>query len=207
MLLSNSYQKQFIFECQSLARIQQELDISLILRHPFIIYFYCAYETPSCYALVSEYALGGEFFTLLKKSIKLPELHSKFYFCEIALALDYLHNRLRIVYRDLKPENILLDAYGHIKLCDFGFAVNINNDRTLIDGCGTAMYISPEIATGKKSHGFPVDWWSLGCILFEMLSGYAPFGDTEKMSKFEIFNNINRNNIQYPIFMPSNAKK
>jgi serine/threonine protein kinase len=66
-----------------------------------------------------EYCLGGELFTLMKKNSKLPEEHCKFYFCEISLALDYLHNKLSIVYRDLKPENILIDSSGHIKLCMF----------------------------------------------------------------------------------------
>jgi len=129
----------------------------------------------------------------MKKNHKLSEEVSKFYFCEISIALNYLHKKLNIVYRDLKPENILLDYAGHIKLCDFGFAVTLGDDKpALQDGCGTAMYVAPEIASGfNQNHGYPVDWWGLGCVLVEMLTGEAPFGDTEKMSKFEIFNNIN----------------
>jgi len=119
---------------------------------------------------------------------------------------------------DLKPENVLIDATGHIKLCDFGFATklqSINTDdddnsdgKGLTDGCGTAMYIAPEIANGftKQSHGFPVDWWALGCILFEMLTGEAPFGDSDTLSKFEIFTNILEAPIRLPWLMKSTLK-
>ncbi len=111
--------------------------------------------------------------------------------------------------RDLKPENILIDAYGHIRLCDFGFSTECNSEMDeLTDGCGTAMYIAPEIASGftKFGHGFGVDWWALGCILHEMLTGEAPFGDSDHMTKFEIFNNINEKNPSFPLFMNQSIK-
>lgn len=162
----------------------------------------------ACIAIVLEYCIGGELYNIMKKNNKLSEEVSKFYFCEIAVALNYLHKKLNIVYRDLKPENILLDYAGHIKLCDFGFAVTLGDDKpALQDGCGTAMYVAPEIASGfNQNHGHPVDWWGLGCVLVEMLTGEAPFGDTEKMSKFEIFNNINGNPPRLGMSMKSSIK-
>jgi serine/threonine protein kinase len=108
-----------------------------------------------------------------------------------------------------------------VKLCDFGFAAKMaqsgitlgmgtstNSESTLMDGCGTAMYVAPEIAEGfmKRAHGFPVDWWSLGCVLFEMLTGTAPFGDTEKMSKFEVFNNIAHRDVSCPLLWSKQLK-
>lgn len=202
--------KELIHSCDSATRIQQEMEISNRLSHPFIIHFFGAFETPAYIAMVLEYAVGGELYTVMKKAHKFPEEQAKFYFCEIALALDYLHNKLGIVYRDLKPENILIDRLGHVKLCDFGFAVPLGTDQSdvLKDGCGTAMYVAPEIAGGfmKRAHGFPVDWWSLGCVLMEMTTGNAPFGDTANMSKFEVFNNINSNSVSYPIFMNADLK-
>ena len=186
--------KAYINETQCLTRLNQEIAVLQVVDHPFIIHCFGGFETEKCVAMVFEYAHGGELFTLMKKRNKMPEQWAKFYFSETALALSYLHDKLGILYRDLKPENILLDYDGHVKLCDFGFAVSHSNeDDPLHDGCGTAMYVAPEIAGGfmKCAHSFPVDWWSLGCVLSEMVSGYPPFGDTDSSSKFEIFNNIN----------------
>ena len=132
-------------------------------------------KAPGAIGLVFEFASGGELFTRMKKQVKFSENVARFYFSEVASALGYLH-AMNIVYRDLKPENILLDCEGHIKLCDFGFASFMSSsDALLHDGCGTAMYVAPEIASGhmKKAHGLPVDWWGLGCILYEMLVGKA----------------------------------
>ena len=125
--------------------------------------------------MVFDYAFGGELYNRMKKDHKMNESVAKFYFCEIAMSLHYLHDEMKIVYRDLKPENVLLDCSGHVKICDFGFSVSLDSDNSdgLKDGCGTAMYIAPEVASGftKMSHGFPVDWWGLGCILYEMVAG------------------------------------
>ena len=114
------------YSCQ--ARLQQEIDILQNADHPFIAHCFGGYSTPGSIALVFEYAFGGELYTRMKQFNSMPIMHAKFYFAEIACALDYLHNTLNIVYRDLKPENILIDIHGHVKLCDFGFAVPL--------GCG-----------------------------------------------------------------------
>lgn len=138
----------------------------------------------------------------------MAEQHAKFYFAEIACALNYLHNTIGIVYRDLKPENIIIDCNGHLKLCDFGFAAPASEGTMLRDGCGTAMYVAPEIASGfsKGSHSFPVDWWGLGCVLAELITGHAPFGDIETTSKFEIFSNITDGSPNLSMRMSGDAK-
>ena len=189
--------KQSIHESKAHTRIQQEVYAIEKIDHPFLAHCFGGFQTNECIAFVFEFCVGGELYTFLKRRNKLSEEESKFYFCEIALAIAYLNNTLGIVYRDLKPENILIDYRGHLKLCDFGFAVAIKKERDgsdgfLHDGCGTAMYLAPEIAGGfmERAHSFPVDWWGLGCVLCEMMTGNAPFGDIDHTSKFQILTNI-----------------
>ena len=81
-------------------------------------------------------------------------------------------------------------------------------DEPLHDGCGTAMYVAPEIAGGffKRAHGFPVDWWGLGCVLAEMVTTHAPFGDTDDTNKFDIFNNITDKAPKLSMSMSGNLK-
>jgi protein kinase A/protein kinase X len=109
-----------------------------------------------------------------------------------------------IVYRDLKPENLLIDAEGHIKLADFGFAKHLEDDRTFTL-CGTPEYLAPEIVKGSKNTGYgkSVDWWALGILLFEMLAGYPPFYDCEP---FGIYKKILAGIIEFPKFFSLRTK-
>ena len=99
---------------------------------------------------------------------------AKFYVVELVLALEFLHDN-NMVYRDLKPENILLDEKGHVKLTDFGLSkiLDEENDKAFTI-CGTPQYLAPEVLL-KKGYDKTVDWWSLGCVMYEMLSGRLPF--------------------------------
>jgi len=82
-----------------------------------------------------------------------------------------MHTVINVVYRDLKPENILLDNYGHIKLADFGLSTEEDKSKSI---CGTPQYLSPEMILGKK-YDKAIDLWSLGIIIYEMLTGWPPF--------------------------------
>ena len=99
------------------------------------------------------------------------------------LIFEYLHNK-DIIYRDLKPENILIGRDGYLKLTDFGFAKKIENRTFTL--CGTPEYLAPEILL-NQGHGKPVDWWTLGILLYEMVAGIDPFSDKDAMS---IYHNI-----------------
>jgi serine/threonine protein kinase len=122
---------------------------------------------------------GGELFYLLHLKGRLPESMAKFYFAEILLGLEYIHKQ-GVVYRDLKPENVLLDIDGHIKLADFGLSKNLTPEESLTNSfCGSPEYMSPEMLMGY-GHGITVDYYSLGAILFEMLTGLPPFYSTDR---------------------------
>ncbi|KAL7061439.1 hypothetical protein AAHC03_01408 [Spirometra sp. Aus1] len=125
--------------------------------------------------IVLEYCPGGELFRYLEREGFLMEDAACFYISEIALAIGHLHS-LGIIYRDLKPENILLDKAGHVKLTDFGLSKE--GACTTNTFCGTIEYMAPEIIR-CAGHGRAVDWWSLGTLLFDMLSGGPPFSQEE----------------------------
>ena len=116
---------------------------------------------------------GGELFFHLNKLSKFTEDQAKFYFCEVLLGLEYLHDQ-DIVYRDIKPENILIDVDGHAKIADFGLSKVIPAQHHSYSFCGSPEYMAPEmlLATG---HDRKVDIYCLGALLFEMLTGLPPF--------------------------------
>lgn len=116
------------------------------------------------------------------------ESRAQFYAAEIILALDFLHSK-NIIYRDLKPENLLIDAEGHIKLTDFGLAKELqlgetNAPRTKTF-CGTNEYLAPEVILGLL-YGESVDWWALGIVIYEMLTGWPPWSDENREILFRM---------------------
>mmetsp|Transcript_20599 Transcript_20599/g.65871 ORF Transcript_20599/g.65871 Transcript_20599/m.65871 type:complete len:369 (-) Transcript_20599:36-1142(-) len=144
--------------------------------HPFVLGLKYAFHTPAKLYYVMHFCNGGDLYYLLSRCKKFRESQARFYAGEIFLAVQHLHS-LGIIYRDLKPENVLLDSDGHVKLTDFGLSKESHTADTF---CGTPVYLAPEIWM-RKTYGQEVDWWSLGCVLYEMVCGLPPFwGDTIK---------------------------
>lgn len=130
-----------------------------------------------------DYCPGGEIFSYLRRARRFNENTSRFYAAEITLTIEFLHDFEGIAYRDLKPENILLDADGHIRLVDFGFAKEVG-DRETYTLCGTPEYLAPEVIH-NSGHGLAVDWWALGILIYEFLVGQPPFWDQNPMRIYE----------------------
>jgi len=170
--------------------------------HPFIVNLEFAFQTPKKLYFVLEFASGGELFFHLSRNGRFSEGRSRFYTCELLLAIGHLHSN-NTIYRDLKPENVLLDFEGHAKLTDFGLSKEgIEDNFSAKSMCGTPEYLAPEILA-KKGHGKAVDWYSLGALTYEMLTGLPPFytKDREKL-----FDRIRRGELSYPTYVTAQAK-
>lgn len=148
-----------------------------------------------------DYCPGGEVFTFLRRARRFSESTSQFYAAEIVLILEFLHNVHGVAYRDLKPENILLDADGHLKLVDFGFAKELWSRETYTL-CGTPEYLAPEVIH-NSGHGLAVDWWALGVLIYEFIVGQPPFWDPNPM---RIYEQIVEGRLRFPANMPPAAQ-
>lgn len=192
--------KEAIIARKQVAHTKAEKSILQKIQHPFIVKLHYAFQTKDKLYMILDYINGGELFFHLKKEGRFPEHRVKFYAAEIVSAMDHLHS-LGIVYRDLKPENILIDSdgmtfltfkiltqqfLGHVCITDFGLSKEIDPQEGTHTFCGTPEYLgiisallfnflsAPEVLKGL-GHGIAVDWWSLGTLIYEMLTGLPPF--------------------------------
>jgi serine/threonine protein kinase len=153
----------------------------LRIHHPFVVGLKFAFQSPTKFYLGLEYAPGGDLFRHLSQCLALPIDEVRFYIGEICLAVDHCH-RCGVVYRDLKPENVLFDADGHVKLADFGLSREIIGDAALHTICGTPEYLAPEMVL-KRPYSFPIDWWAVGVMTYELAFGELPFGSNQNELK------------------------
>ncbi|KAJ6217626.1 hypothetical protein RDWZM_008783 [Blomia tropicalis] len=154
-------------------------------KHPFLISLKYSFQTEDLLCFVMEYVNGGELFFHLSREHIFNEERTRFYACQIIMALDYLHSR-GIIYRDLKLENLLLDNEGNIKIADFGLCKeDITFGSTTKTFCGTPEYLAPEILE-DTDYGRAVDWWGLGVVMYEMMVGRLPFYNRDHDVLFEL---------------------
>ncbi|KAL6718841.1 cytochrome c oxidase subunit 1 [Lecanora helva] len=154
--------------------------LAAVAGHPFITTMITSFSDKDCLYMLLDYCPGGELFTYLRRAQKFDEDTARFYAAEIVLIIEYLHDHKGIAYRDLKPENILIDAEGHLKLVDFGFAKELSN-----------------------RHGTAVDWWAFGILVFEFLVGQPPFWNQNPMKIYEL---IIEGRVKYPKEMSPEAR-
>lgn len=122
--------------------------------------------------IVLEWIRGGEFFTFIELTGKLPEDVARYYFLHLLDSLEHMQNK-GISHRDLKMTNVMLDEEFHLKVIDFGFASLFPRNETF---CGTGTYMAPELWQQKEYSGSAVDIFAAGVMLFFMVAGHPPFG-------------------------------
>ncbi len=197
--------------------VEREVRLMKLLHHPHIVGVVEVFDTPEQILMLMEHASNGELFEYIVKHNSVAEPQARHFFRQIISAVDYLHSVCKfifllvlfimfyytfcsllqnsIIHRDLKPENLLLDANNNIKIVDFGFGNTFHRDRLLDTYCGSPFYAAPEMIQGIRYIGPEVDLWSMGVILFALLSGRLPF-DAGTMN--ELYEKIARGKYSVP---------
>jgi len=181
--------------------INNEKRLMAQIDYPFVVNMMGYAKDDRFVYIIMECIGGGELFTHLRRARKFSDEISKFYGAQTAGAFAHCHSK-NIIHRDLKPENILMCQNGYSKLTDFGFAKIIEPGTRTYTLCGTPEYIAPEVLL-NKGHGKPVDWWTLGILIYEMIVGQPPFCDEDPMG---IYQKILAGKIYFPKYFDKNAK-
>ncbi|PNS18001.1 hypothetical protein CAC42_3960 [Sphaceloma murrayae] len=186
--------KAHIISRSEVAHTLAERSVLSQINNPFIVPLKFSFQSPEKLYLVLAFVNGGELFHHLQREQRFDINRSRFYAAELLCALECLHG-FNVIYRDLKPENILLDYTGHIALCDFGLCkLDMKDEDKTNTFCGTPEYLAPELLHGS-GYTKTVDWWTLGVLLYEMLTGLPPFYD-------ENTNDMYRKILSEPLHFP-----
>ncbi|KAJ1285489.1 hypothetical protein BS78_03G282900 [Paspalum vaginatum] len=190
-------------------KVKTEVDVMRCVHHPNVVRLHEVMATRSRIYFVMEYASGGELFTRLAQSTRLPEPVARRYFQQLITAVEFCHSR-GVYHRDLKPENLLLDTHGDLKVSDFGLSAlqdgggRLRGDGLLHTACGTPAYVAPEVLLKRGYDGAKADIWSCGVILFVLMAGYLPFNDTNLAL---LYRKITQSNYKCPPWFSVEARK
>ena len=208
---------EFATDWSIIDRIEKEVKFLVRIDHPSIVKLYSAFrdEHTQCYYIVMELVEGLNIEQYVTRHGPIPEQQAVEMMMKILDALQCVHDS-HIVHRDIKPENILLSPSGHIVLCDFGICYDrqqaqpyphqtspaVSDDADICDNtvCGTFYYLAPEVLCSSVPFGRAVDWWSGGCLLYEMTSGNPPFMAKEKTKLLDM---IMKGKLKLPPFLSS----
>lgn len=185
-------------------RTMNEKTILEMVNHPNIVKLYYAFQDNDKVYLILEYLSGGELFHHLAQERFMSEKNASYYIAQIILALRYLHIKLGVIYRDLKPENCMLNSLGNLVLTDFGLSKVSTTDAKNHSMTGTVQYMAPEILK-QEPYSYSVDWWSLGCVAFDLLTGSPPFtGNNNKKIMDKIISS--KKTLKFPFYLSLDAK-
>uniref|UniRef100_A0A7N6AC28 cGMP-dependent protein kinase n=1 Tax=Anabas testudineus TaxID=64144 RepID=A0A7N6AC28_ANATE len=176
--------KRHIVDTRQQEHIRSEKHIMTEAHSDFIVRLYRTFKDSKYLYMLMEACLGGELWTILRDRGSFEDSTTRFYTACVVEAFAYLHAK-GIIYRDLKPENLILDSRGYAKLVDFGFAKKIGFCKKTWTFCGTPEYVAPEIIL-NKGHDVSADYWSLGILMYELLTGSPPFSGPDPMKTYNI---------------------
>lgn len=176
--------KRHIVDTRQQEHIRSEKHIMQEAHSDFIVRLYRTFKDSKYLYMLMEACLGGELWTILRDRGSFEDSTTRFYTACVVEAFAYLHSK-GIIYRDLKPENLILDHRGYAKLVDFGFAKKIGFGKKTWTFCGTPEYVAPEIIL-NKGHDISADYWSLGILMYELLTGSPPFSGPDPMKTYNI---------------------
>lgn len=166
----------------------------------FVVNLAYAYETKDALCLVLTIMNGGDLkfhiYNMCGADTGLGLERARFYAAQVACGLEHLH-KMGIVYRDCKPENILLDDAGHVRISDLGLAVDVPEGGSVRGRVGTVGYMAPEVIDNER-YTFSPDWFSFGCLVYEMIEGRAPFrARKEKVKREEVDRRVKHEQEKY----------
>lgn len=195
--------KTTILKHRMVEQIKREISIMKIVRHPNIVRLHEVLASQTKIYIILEFVMGGELYDKIVQQVKLSENESRRYFQQLIDAVAHCHKK-GVYHRDLKPENLLLDAYGNLKVSDFGLsALTKQGDDLLHTTCGTPNYVAPEVLSNQGYDGAAADVWSCGIILYVLMAGYLPFEEADLPT---LFRRISAGEFVCPVWFSAGAK-
>ncbi|XP_017026684.1 serine/threonine-protein kinase 32A isoform X4 [Drosophila kikkawai] len=189
----------------ALGGVIKEVELLSSLEHPFLVNLWFSFQDEEDLFMVCDLLTGGDLRYHLQNRVEFSEQSVALLVCELGSALEYLQTQ-RVVHRDIKPDNILLDDAGHAHLTDFNIATRLQKDALACSMSGTKPYMAPEVflcaLDEVAGYSYPVDWWSLGVVAYEMRGNNRPFVVHSNTPLAEIKNILNTP-VHYPRYWSS----
>ena len=194
-------EKRFMKDEFSRRKVFQEVYILKKIRHANVIRLLEVFEDSEHMLIVMEFAAGGDLLKYVRERGPLPEAHGREIFRQVVYGLGHIHSR-SVLHRDIKLDNILLDIDEGVKICDFGVSKIVSKDDIIKEQCGTPAYIAPEVISNEGYQGFYIDHWSLGILLYAMLTANVPFKAKNMEELLEV---IRTKRVAFPVKLSETA--